>query len=117
MDKFLEGDNGIVVGDDPSWRFTSGPVFGDFNCDGLVNQTELLLSLAGLAGTADTGGCLEFGAPVTTNGSESVWGDVDCDGDFDGHDALAMLLYGAVLWTPPENCPTPGTIANIVVNV
>jgi hypothetical protein len=111
--KYLEGDNGLVAGSDPSWRFFSGPVFGDFDCDEDADLQDMQLALSSLAGAPAGGGCVTFGQDIAVNGQDSVEGDLNCDNTFLADDVLAALRAQQYLWQPPDGCPMPGTIARI----
>jgi CSLREA domain-containing protein len=72
---------------------------GDVNCDGLVNEGDLILLLQFIAGLTDG----QQQAPCPDINSLVVhypWGDANCDGALDGLDALFIALHAAALDTP-----------------
>jgi len=83
---------------------TSGPVLvqGDVNCDGDIDDddfTLLLEFIAELTGGQQSAPCPDVNErePITGRG----WGDVSCDDELTGLDALFVLLFWGDLDTPP----------------
>lgn len=115
MDLFTEGDNGLVTGSNPDWGYTAGPLFGDLDCDGDVDGDDMLLLLQ-VVNVAETSQlCSPLVGNVEVNGVVQPFGDLSCDGEFDAVDALPILLALAGLPEAFEDCPTVGSVVEIVV--
>jgi hypothetical protein len=88
---------------------------GDLNCDGEINEDDLIFLLEFAAGVSDGGQpfpCPDLGEP--DGETDFAWGDLNCDGVIDGIDALFVVLFKAGLQTPdpPVACtPLGGSIS------
>ncbi len=88
--------------------------WGDLNCDGEVTPVDVLGSLrrTGALPLTSGNGCPAFGQgvdilPMTFG--QQFWGDVNCDDDFDGYDALFLILFlTAYAQLASGNCPLMG---------
>ena len=124
---FVDPDGGLIrevtepaldnfyLGAWPDWSFTSGPVFGDWNCDGVSNGADAEINLRHSSETLDENLCLAMGSGASLFGGPYMWGDADCDDDLDPFDALVLLLAQAGTPRSFPACPLPGRIANIRV--
>jgi hypothetical protein len=72
----------------------SGGISGDADCDGDVDDDDVLAVLLDYSGLSTTA-CLENA-------------DVDCDGDTDPADALAILRHNAGIPGTTTDCPPVG---------
>ena len=104
------GGDSLSLISDPN-PFVKRP-WGDLNCSGLANVDDVLASLRatdGLPGQASNG-CPASGQGVDVLpfafGHQS-WGDLNCDGQLDGHDPLRLILVLAGVSVPDggSGCP------------
>lgn len=100
---------------------TQSVLWGDDDCNGGVDAVDALKNLQEIAAlpydqTAPCFGLDEgVGAPLGLAVGQ-LWGDVDCDGDVDSVDALAILRWIAGLdLTPVEPCPGMGDEVALLV--
>jgi hypothetical protein len=102
------------LGADMDWGFTSGPILGDFDCDGDADLDDALLALGDIASLAGNP-CLGLTSAVLINGFPTDFGDVNCNGTFGIDDALTIFLATANI--AADGCGSPvGSIANIVID-
>jgi len=114
-DRFTEGDDGLVVGSNPDWGYTAGPLFGDLDCDGDVDGDDMLLLLQTTDGLSPEPPCIPLTPNVEVNGVPRPFGDLDCNEVVDARDALPILLSMIGLPELFDGCPAVGTVVNIVV--
>ncbi len=89
------------------------PIQGDANCDSVVGPADALSVLDEMAGV-----------PLPSGGCQAGTADTDCDGDQDGDDVLAILLFVAQqpaataqsdgcapIGSPIETTPTPSELS------
>lgn len=79
-------------------------VQGDLNCDGDIDEDDMMLLLGDLADVVDGGQsapCLDLDEPEPVTGRG--WGNVSCNDELDVIDALFILAYHA-----ETDTPTPG---------
>jgi YVTN family beta-propeller protein len=93
---------------------TQALLWGDDDCNARVDAVDALKNLQDVAALPyeQTEPCFgldeEIGVPLALAGDQ-LWGDVDCDGDVDAVDALAILRWIAGLdVTVVEPCPGVG---------
>ena len=95
-------------------------IWGDDDCDGDVDAVDALKDLQEIAAIPylQTDPCFDLGDTfdVTPAGAtERIWGDVDCDGDVDAVDALAILRdIAAFSVNQQQPCPEIG--ADVLVS-
>jgi hypothetical protein len=130
---------GPVHGQAPDWRPIPAPAtptpvptpsptptpapgqnrWGDNDCDGDVDSVDGLKALQELADLpyTQTQPCFVLGSVVgieTASGVQIAWGDVDCDGDFDAVDALA-ILRSVVGFVVSQQQPCPAIASPVIV--
>jgi hypothetical protein len=97
----LVGDQrGEVTSYVTEWE-TPPLVQGDVNCDGLVDELDMMLVLEFIADLTDgeqDAPCPDVNElePLTNKG----WGNLNCDGFLDGRDPMLILLFMALLSQP-----------------
>ena len=102
---------GIALGATPP----GAVLWGDDDCNGAVAAVDALKNLQEVAGLpySQTDPCFGLGESVDiqlASATERIWGDVDCDGDLDSVDALAILRKIAAFSVNQQpNCPEIGS--------
>jgi hypothetical protein len=108
-----EGDQGVVTGSNPDWNFTAGYLFGDTQCDGDLDTTDVSLLLQYAAELAAPVECFEIGQSHFLNGDHWFYGDFNCDNEVDALDALFDLRGVLGMPISVADCPAVGSQAEV----
>jgi uncharacterized protein YkwD len=87
----------------------------DLDCDDAITSADALALLRGNVGLPAAAGAAATACPVpgqrlAVGSFTRTWGDIDCSGEIDALDSVALLrlVSGIITAVGPSSCPNPG---------